>query len=379
MQTGFRRFKTRPLASSHRRMRGGGFSLVELLTVMFIIALLIAILIPSLNSARNSAKKTSTAATLRTLKIGLDLFRNENERDFPQTNGYPPSWAHPPIPGTSFDPFMGQFPFGLAPDFNTNKAPVINGAHWLPAMLMGPDQQGYIARGSVPERKGLRAEPWKWYNANPLNEGKALERRALYIDTGTRTLPTEKLPGRPDTTLFPDWADMQKMPVIVDAFDQPVLYYAANRNGSTSNIVADERDPNNRYSGGTQENGPPFYVHQDNHGFTGDESMPGWDFGGGAHAIQFAGEKLDAVILSQPIDPANFNAADQATIPTFARFILDRKLQRDLEERRISGQTIDPKTPLRVSNADSYLLISAGVDGRYGTTDDVTNFPLSAD
>ncbi len=379
MQTEFKRFKTPPRAFSHHRMRGSAFSLVELLTVMFIIALLIAILIPSLNSARNSAKKTSTAATLRTLKIGLDLFRNENERDFPQTNGYPPSWAHPPIPGASFDPILGQFPYGLGPDFNTNKAPVINGAHWLPAMLMGPDQQGYIARGSVPERKGLRAEPWKWYNANPLNEGKALERRALYIDTGTRTLPTDRLPGKPDTTLFPDWGVMQKMPVIVDAFDQPILYYAANRNGSTSNIVADERDPNNRYSGGTQENGPPYYVHEDNHGFTGDEGKAGWDFGGGAHAIQFAGEKLDAVILSQPIDPANFNPSDQATIPTFARFILDRKLQRDLEERRMSGQTIDPKTPLRVVNPDSYLLISAGVDGRYGTADDVTNFPLSAD
>ena len=30
-------------------------------------------------------------------------------------------------------------------------------------------------------------------------------------------------------------------------------------------------------------------------------------------------------------------------------------------------------------NDDSYLLISAGVDWRYGTNDDITNFPLAVE
>ena len=47
--------------------RGSGrfraFTLIELLTVMFIISLLIGLLIPALNAARNAAKKTATKAT----------------------------------------------------------------------------------------------------------------------------------------------------------------------------------------------------------------------------------------------------------------------------------------------------------------------------
>ena len=83
------RFSPPLMVSRIRRCRA--FSLVELLTVMFIISALIAILVPSLNAARNSAKKTSTIATLNALKGGLDLFRNDNERQFARTNGYPPS------------------------------------------------------------------------------------------------------------------------------------------------------------------------------------------------------------------------------------------------------------------------------------------------
>ncbi len=44
-----------------------GFTLIELMTVIFIIGLLIGILIPSLTAARNFAKKTGTSAVLKAL------------------------------------------------------------------------------------------------------------------------------------------------------------------------------------------------------------------------------------------------------------------------------------------------------------------------
>ena len=88
------------------------FSLVELLTVIFIISILIGILIPSLGAARSAAKKTKTSSDLKSIGVALDLFRNDNERDFPLTNGYPPSFAHPPISRNYiFEPWNGQFPF----------------------------------------------------------------------------------------------------------------------------------------------------------------------------------------------------------------------------------------------------------------------------
>ncbi|MBI4718870.1 MAG: hypothetical protein HY763_13780 [Planctomycetes bacterium] len=367
-------------------MQAAGFSLVELLTVMFIITLLIGILIPSLNSARNTAKKTHTRSTLQTLKVGLDLFKNENEKDFRATNGYPPSYVHPPIAksdgsyafGTN-EGLEGRFPFGVAPGFDKPRKPRVFGAHWLPAMLSGADNRGYVARGSVPKKDKINEEPWRWYHPDPLGEGKSLERRPLYADLTTVTVPTERVLGKPNAKLFPEWDEMKQLPVVVDAFDQPILYYAANASGKQSNIVADKRNPTNTYAGGVQETGPPMYVHEDNHAFTGDEVDEGWDFGGGFHDIQHAGEKLDADSLARPLDRDLRPGTPNYVQPTFAHFILDPALRRTFQTKLDAGEKIDPKTPLQAANHDSYLLISAGVDGRYGTPDDITNFPLSTE
>ena len=356
-----------------RRCRG--FSLVELLTVMFIISALIAILVPSLNAARNSAKKTATIATNNALTGGLDMFRNDNEREFARTNGYPPSFAHPKMRDQSgtdiFDPILGQYPF-------INGNPVVAGAHWLPAMLMGHDQSGYIRRKTVTKRDNLRYEPDKWYTPDPLNDGKPLERAEFYSDPGgLKTVKTEDLPGRPNLTLFTNgpWNSVKQLPVIVDAFGQPILYYAANAGGRTSNMIEDKRVENNKYTGGSQQNGPPFYFHQDNEQFTGDEEIVGWDFDG-PHKISHSGEDFNAKELT---DPSNALARD-----SFARFIIDRTLYRTmLSEPGADGggpaANVSENTPLRPVNADSYLLISAGVDGRYGTGDDITNFPLAVE
>ncbi len=355
--------------------RARGFTLIELLTVMFIISLLIAILVPSLNTARNSAKKAATRAALASLSTALDLFRTDNERQFGRTNGYPPSFAHPRMVDDDgneiFKPYLGECSFLDASD-----PPVITGAHWLPAMLMGFDQNGYVKRGSVPKKDNLRDEPWRWYEADPLGTGQALERIAPYADPGgLKTIRTEDLPGRPNDRLY-DEADEEylgDLPVIVDDFSQPILYYVANAAGRPTNMVEDEREEKNEYTGGDQREGPPYYFHQDNQLFTGTEDEPGWDFDG-EHAIADSGADLDADELTDPADPKSQN--------TFARFILDRTLLRSLEARREQEEgdtTIKPSTPLRPVNPDSYLLISAGVDGRYGTNDDVTNFPLAVE
>ena len=339
-----------------------GFSLVELLTVIFIIGLLIAILVPSLSAARNATKKMTTAKALDSIKVGLEMFKNENGSDFPQTNGYPPSFAHPPITGYSFRPELGEFPF-------LEGNPVVTGAHWLPAMLMGVDQLGYLKRSSVPNVGTIRAEPDKWYTVDALGTGKSItDRSQLYADPGgLRTVKTRDLPGRPNKAFFPNWTEndnepraMQQLPVIVDAFDQPILYYAANTHGKVTNMVADLHDPNNNYDGDVQEKGPPFYFHQDNIGFTGTETQAGWDFAGNGrpHAIAKSGAAAGRAEI----------VADTSR-ETFARYILDQKVLDAMLNQRSTD------IPLRASNADSYILISAGVDGRYGTADDVSNLP----
>ncbi len=66
-----------------------GFTLVELLVVVSIIALLISILLPSLKGARDQAKATTCAANLRQVGQAMSLYLAEN-------NGvYPPSYVYP--------------------------------------------------------------------------------------------------------------------------------------------------------------------------------------------------------------------------------------------------------------------------------------------
>ncbi len=360
----------RYLSFDIRHSRRSAFSLVELLTVIFIIGLLIAILVPSLSAARNAAKKMTTSKELDSIKVGLEMFKNENGPEFPQTNGYPPSFAHPPIPGalTQEEARLGKFPF-------LESKPAVTGAHWLPAMLMGVDTLGYIKRSTVPNKDNLREKPYFWYQPKPPIEDpfadvrSTLSRGGPYVDVALPTKKTKDLPGRANTALFRDWDKIQDLPVVVDAFDQAILYYVANAHGRTSNMVANEHPPDNNYPGGPQEDGPPFYFHQDNMGFTGNgtsETERGWDFGnsGAKHTIALSGADQTAVDLRDPDNPNNRE--------TFARYIIDRKLYRDFANHQSPPP---PTTPLRPVNAEGYLLISAGVDGRYGTNDDVSNLP----
>lgn len=346
---------------TNRSRRRGGFTLVELLTVIFIIGVLIAILVPSLNAARRSAKTASSSAIVRSIGTGLEMFKNDHDKDHQRTNGYPPSFVHPILLDrngvpvfTAQDGAEGRYPY-------IQQKPRVYGAHLLPLMLMGADLNGYIRPGSVPEDR--RNKPWEWYLPDPTT-GQLLDRSTLYLDPSkTRMTATENLPGfaPTDSSLFPNWDQMKQLPVLLDAFDTPILYYASNRGASTRNLVEDVHKLDNNYA---DEGGPPFYFHQDNRGFTGYAMNPsgsdlreGWNFGkGGDHRIAAIGHLL--------------TADDLHDFPeTFAHWVHDEGAHEATENQ--SGNA--PK-PLRAKNADSFILVSPGADQLYGTPDDVTNF-----
>ena len=323
-------------SSRHRPTRSSAlaaFTLVELLTVISIIALLLAILMPSLRGARDSAKDVNTKAIIKAIDGGLELFKGENELDYRSSGGYPSSHAGPDI-------------YAQAPP----TVDILYGAHWLPRMLLGKDSRGYVRRKDVP--RDLLAKPEEWYEDPPDGYDKILPRLGPYIPPdGVKLVKTRELQGVPGSDTLMDPA--LEAPVIVDAFGRPILYYAANPFGK---ILAQPALGTYASDDSGQRTG--IFVHEDNWGFTGKSDAHD---DRGMNFTPREGHKI-----------ANFGLTTSATIDddpyTFTYYILDHGIYSDTGDGDDNDRIV---TPLR---KNSYLLITTGRDGVYGTPDDVNNF-----
>jgi prepilin-type N-terminal cleavage/methylation domain-containing protein len=315
--------------------RSAAFTLIELLVVIAIITALIAILMPALSSARRQARKLSTLNTLKVIGDGLEFFRGENEQEF---QGYPPSAA--------------------AEDETEPGSQVIFGAQWLVRYLMGKDLLGYRPAHLVPPPAD-GAIPVSPYAQEGWYDHVARQRLGPYIDPNSIRLgkPAE-LPDRPDVSTLADVdARTLEQHLILDAFGYPILYYRADPHQagrSRANIA--------RYSRASDQ--PGIYTFEDNALFTGmrldtagSGDYPPWNF----------------ALATAPHLIANFGPEEltpdrvAASRDTFVYYILDK----NAFGASAAGDAQRTITPYR---RESYMLISPGVDGRYGTPDDVNNF-----
>lgn len=75
-------------------MRRKGFTLVELLVVIGIIAVLMGILLPALNAVKRAAQKVICGTNLSGIGRAVLLYANDHEQDFPRAGGPGSRWGN---------------------------------------------------------------------------------------------------------------------------------------------------------------------------------------------------------------------------------------------------------------------------------------------
>lgn len=349
--------KERMFSSAARR----GFTLIELLTVVAIIGLLISILAPALSKARQQARNVVTRGALQSIGGGLEMFRNENQRDFRRTDGLPPS--------------------ARGEDTASSGEQRLWGAQWLVRYLMGKDLHGYAPRRNVPRDlldPGTDDEEVPWYEYNADGTPK-VERVGPYLSSqAVRLAKPDELPGYdlavPGGAYPVDTdAETMKQPVILDAFGYPILYYVANpRQAAKPRAYVAGYDPE------CDTCIVGVFDFSDNGLFTGqcgeDEGCryPGWDFEGlfldvddGHRIKQFGPTK----VTDYKIDYVDWFDTNDARY-TFPNYIMNKTLYDSTYDSN-NPDNVPTLTPYRKG---SYLLIAPGKDALYGTDDDITNF-----
>ena len=289
------------------------FTLVELLAVLAIIAILVALLIPALTMVRNMAKETQQKAQITTIELAIVAFKNDYG-DYPPSHGYT----------SSTDDYL------------------YCGAQTLAEALVGWDLMGFhpksawMANGEGKNSRDETYDPDKNRDNNP-NDGTPdtlKERKGPYLELATaNAFRLEQLFGatgqlKKETFVICDVFGVKSVTIGGKAVKAgaPILYYKANTSSKTIDASAAEDKR--------------IYNRKDNYYFVNDVKEP-------ADVAKYPGHPT-------PVNPL----AGPATF--FYEYITDPK---------VSTTTI--KWP---SRPDSYILISAGADGLYGTRDDICNF-----
>jgi len=296
-----------------------GFTLIELLVVISIVVLLIGILVPSLRGAIRAAKNLKQKSHFHAIDISVEFFRDDYDN-------YPDSAVLPSI---------------------TASSDLICGAHHLVEAAIGRDLKGFDPKSTwyvhvdqsdteiyASSAKGSTAEEIE--ASKNRREGPYLE---LKKDMGVYTIDEiysgniggiySSLAG-PTVSVITDVFNKTKITLKNDTMIKsgpPILYYKADRSSKLWPIM------------------------------TGPEPVPGPQ-----------ADKVDQYIYNYKDNDAIVQLNSMRDIS------LEHELDKDDGDKfykMLNNKKLPYPGPY---NPNTYILISAGWDGIYGTMDDVTNF-----
>ena len=292
-----------------------GFTMVELLTVLAVIAILVALLIPALAMVRKLAKQTQQKAQLTTIDLALTAFKGDY-------GDYPPS--------TDRD----------------DKGVQYCGAQKLAEALLGKDLLGFhpksLFRNDGTDKGDIDLYPPNLNPSNPADEANLKERVGLYLESTTANAFRLGDVSATKPGLFDDTSPLDEDTfVLCDVFGvkritigmgetvkagTPILYYRANTSSKTfQGFPLRER----------------IYNSEDNLAL------------------------INLGILPDVKPGERHKLWDNA-----GRYFYDEEYK--VVDSKVSSTMAPGVTwPHR---PDSYILISAGADGEYGTQDDICNF-----
>jgi len=287
-----------------------GFTMVEILTVVGIIALLVAVLVPTLSMVRRVAKETQQKAQLTAIELALTAFKSDY-------GDYPPSdWQCSPSLRTDY-----------------------SGAQMLAEALLGWDLLGFHPESEWTS-KGESCSGTEIYpdhldpdDADDLKNLK--ERRGPYLDV-----------TKANAFRLREWFVKYK---VDESFLAADTYVICDVFGTKKVVLS---------GGKTVRAGTPILYYRAN---TSKKRLDSSNFNENIYNV-YDNQFLIKATIEELIELNKIRAEDR-----------DRTLA---DTRRFYDYITDPKVtamkwPYR---ADSYILISAGADGLYGTEDDICNF-----